>query len=104
MENNLTEEQKYIRAKRRVKSIKGFYVHLSVYLIVNLFLFLSSVIANGDWNNFWEWQSYSTAFFWGIGLAFHAFKVFGLFGILGNDWEERKIKELMDKDKSDTWQ
>jgi len=104
MEDNYTEEQKYIRAKNRVKSIKGFYIHLSVYLLVNLFLIMSSAIADDGWNAFWEWQSYSTAFFWGIGLAFHAFKVFGLFGILGSNWEDRKIKELMDRDKSDSWQ
>jgi len=65
---------------------------------------MSSAVADGDWGAFWEWQSYNTAFFWGIGLAFHAFKVFGLFGILGHNWEARKIKELMDKDKTDSWQ
>lgn len=103
MEDQYVKEQKYIRAKKKVKSIKGFYIHLMVYLIVNGFLILSQSLSGGGWKIFWEWQSYSTAIFWGIGLAFHAFGVFGMDILLGKEWEERKIKELMDKDKRDTW-
>ena len=103
MEDQYIKEQKYIRAKKKVKSIKGFYIHLMVYLIVNGFLILSQSLSGGGWEVFWEWQSYSTAIFWGIGLAFHAFGVFGMDILLGKEWEDRKIKELMDKDKRDTW-
>ena len=104
MRNNNLEEQKYIRAKKKVKSIKGFYVHLTVYILVNAFILLSRAMSSGDWEGFWEWQSYSTALFWGIGLAFHAFGVFGMDILLGRNWEDQKIKELMDKDKFDTWE
>ncbi|RZJ51219.1 MAG: 2TM domain-containing protein, partial [Chryseobacterium sp.] len=38
-------------------------------------------------------------FFWGIGLAAHALSVFLPTFVLGRDWEEKKIKELMDKNK-----
>ena len=103
MEDQYIKEQKYIRAKKKVKSIKGFYIHLMVYLIVNGFIILSQSLSGGGWEVFWEWQSYSTAIFWGIGLAFHAFGVFGMNILLGKEWEDRKIKELMDKDKRDTW-
>jgi len=102
--DNYTEEQKYARAKKKVKSIKGFYAHLLVYLLVNGFILLSKALSDGGWEVFWEWQSYNTTIFWGIGLAFHAFGVFGMDIILGRDWEDRKIKEMMDKDKQDTWQ
>lgn len=104
MKDKYTEEQRFIRAKKKVKAIKGFYVHLIVYLLVNAFILLSRAMSGGDWEVFWEWQSYSTALFWGIGLAFHAFGVFGMDIILGRDWEDRKIKEMMDKDKRDTWE
>lgn len=36
---------------------------------------------------------------WGIGLLIHAFSVFGTKMFL-KDWEEKKIKELMEKDKN----
>lgn len=104
MENSNLEEQKYIRAKKKVKAIKGFYVHLVVYLIVNAFLIIMQLATNDGWSHFWEWSTYNTAIFWGIGIVFHAFNVFGMKFLLGADWEERKIKEIMDKDKRDLWE
>ena len=104
MENSNLEEQKYIRAKKKVKAIRGFYVHLTVYLVVNAFLILSRVFTGGGFSDFWQWQTYNTAVFWGIGIVFHAFNVFGMNFLLGKNWEERKIKEIMDKDKQEFWE
>ena len=104
MENSNLEEQKYIRAKKKVKAIKGFYVHLTVYVLVNLFLIVTRVFSGEGFDIFWQWQTYNTAIFWGIGIVFHAFKVFGMGFLLGSNWEERKIKEIMDKDKREFWE
>ena len=104
MERNYKEEQKYEKARKRVKQVKGFYVHLLVYVLVNLFLLLSGAISSGNWEAFAYWHSYTTAIFWGIGVAFHALNVFGVNIFLGENWEERKIKEMMDKDKRDMWE
>ncbi len=35
---------------------------------------------------------------WGIGIVIHALTTFPV-GIFGKEWEERKIKEYMEKDK-----
>ena len=104
MENKNFEEQKYIKAKKKVKSIKGFYVHFTVYLIVNAFLILARLFSGGGYDDLWDWQTYNTAIFWGIGILFHAFNVFGMGFLLGKDWEDRKIKEYMDKDKREFWE
>ncbi len=104
MERNFSEERKYEIAKKKVKQEKGFYVHLIVYVLVNLFLILSRVVSGGGWEVFAEWHSYSTAIFWGIGIAFHAFNVFGLDFFLGKNWEERKIREKMEQDKREFWE
>ena len=39
-------------------------------------------------------------FWWGIGLAFHAMKVFNYMPFLGANWEEKKINELMENEKN----
>ena len=44
-----------------------------------------------------NFDNYSVWFFWGIGIAFHTFKVFGFGLLLGKNWEDRKIKEFMEK-------
>ena len=45
MESDFLQEQNYIRAKKRVKEIKGFYIHLMVYIIINIMI--SGVIVYG---------------------------------------------------------
>jgi hypothetical protein len=42
---------------------------------------------------------YWVTVFWGIALLLHASKVFILKGkFLGEEWEEKKIKEIMEKE------
>ncbi|HEY9184631.1 MAG TPA: 2TM domain-containing protein [Salegentibacter sp.] len=94
----------YKNAQKRVKDIKGFYVHLLVYLFINIAIFIVSTRDEGFINGLSDIWNYSTAFFWGIGLFAHWASVFGPNVLLGKDWEERKIKELMDKEKNKTWE
>ena len=94
MENPDHNRERYLAAKRRVKEMKSFYIHATVYVIINMFIIVRNVRDGGHWadmNNYW------TALFWGIGLLAHALSVFMPRFFLGKDWEERKIKELMDK-------
>lgn len=102
MEEDYKDFDKYIKAKKRVEDIKGFYIHLVVYIVVNIFLMIPILKYSEPGNlSFW---SFSTAFFWGIGVAGHAYSVFGKNILFSKEWEERKIKEIMDKDKSDFWE
>lgn len=56
---------KYLEAKRKVKRMKGFYIHAAVYVLVNLFIIAQNIQEDkllSDMDNYW------TAIFWGIGL------------------------------------
>jgi len=104
MKNNYKEEQNYLRAKKKVKAIKGFYVHFLVYILVNIFI--SAIIIYGLMSSgytfsqtFSNFGVYSTWLFWGIGVFFHWMGVFGFKSVISQDWEDRKIKELMDKEE-----
>ena len=101
MENEYIEEKRYLRAQKKIKEIKGFYWHLFWYLAVNIFLWVSIFINLDVDESFFQYGHFFTAFFWGIGLFFHWFGVFGKNIAFTRDWEERKIKEFMDKDKFD---
>lgn len=106
METKFTKEEKYLRAKKRVEELKGFYIHLGVYILVNLFLSIRKIyegLEDGesfidivfDLDMYWVW------IFWGVGILSHSMKVFSARFFLGNNWEERKIREFMgNKDKS----
>ena len=104
-EENVNSESKYESAYKQVKRIKGFYIHVLAYVFVNIFLIASSYY-NDTWGieKFVRWESFSTAFFWGIGLAAHGLSVFGRNLFFNANWEEKKIKEFMDKDKNQKWE
>lgn len=91
MENN--NEYKYKKAKERVEEIKGFYSNLIAYLIViPLLVYFNYLTTDFPWVIF-------PAMGWGLGLLFHGLCAFGNNLILGKNWEERKIKELMNSDE-----
>tara|TARA_R110001583_G_scaffold102332_1_gene248911 strand:- start:694 stop:1020 length:327 start_codon:yes stop_codon:yes gene_type:complete len=91
------KEDAYLRAQKKLKEIKGFYWHAFWYVVVNAFIIIT-IVSNSD-GNIWNLGTFSTPLFWGIGLGFHALGVFGKNLFFGKAWEERKIKEYMDKDK-----
>ncbi len=98
------EELKYQEALKRVKKIKGFYTHLIIYIVVNIGLLVAKYFNMEHDENFWRWQTFNTVFFWGIGLTAHGLSVFMPGMLMGKEWEERKIKEFMDKEKQNKWE
>lgn len=97
---NTNREDKYFRAKERVDCIKKFYSGLLSYVV-----FITLLGALNYWINEWSYPWFLwAAFGWGIGLIFHAVKAFGLNPLFGKDWEDRKIKELMqDDNEQEKW-
>ena len=101
MEMNFNEEDKYFLAKKKVESIKGFYGNLVAYVLVNAILIFINLYTSPKYLWFF-WP----LMWWGAGVVFHGLKVFEVFPVLGKDWEEKKIKELMEKERENKnkWQ
>ena len=93
------KEDAYLRAKKKLDKLIAFYWHLAVYVIINVFLIVLIGTQSGD--GFWHFGTYATALFWGIGLLFHFFAVYGPGLMFGKKWEANKIKEYMDKDRQE---
>ncbi|MEZ4853652.1 2TM domain-containing protein [Flavobacterium sp.] len=93
------DEIKYLEAKKRVKRIKGFYTHATIFVLVNIMVFIVNAREIPAGESLFQWRTLSTPFFWGIGLLAHGLSVFLPNFILGKNWEERKIKEFMDEEK-----
>lgn len=96
---NDKNEIKYLEAKKRVKKLKGFYSHLTIYVLVNLLIVFMNIQDLKPGESYFQYKNFITLFFWGIGLLAHALSVFVPQFVLGKNWEERKIRELMDKEK-----
>ncbi|MCL8009273.1 2TM domain-containing protein [Gelidibacter japonicus] len=104
METNYFEKERYERAKKRVQRITGFYSHLLVYVVINLMIVVVNVQRLDPGESYFQWQNFTTLFFWGIGLLAHGLSVFMPYIVLGKNWEERKIKELMEKERKSKWE
>lgn len=92
-------DDRYIRARKRVEEMKEFYYSLISYCIVIPFLIFI-------WFRYtphtiqWFWFPMLG---WGMGLAFHAYKVYVNDGVLGNGWEKRKIEKFMREEEEQRW-
>ncbi len=92
-------DDRYIRARKRVEEMKEFYYSLISYCLVIPFLIFI-------WFRYtphtiqWFWFPMLG---WGMGLAFHAYKVYVNDGVLGNGWEKRKIEKFMREEEEQRW-
>ncbi|MGY6647294.1 2TM domain-containing protein [Wenyingzhuangia sp. IMCC45574] len=87
---NNSDEEKYLRAKRRVEDLYKFYWNLCSYIVVIPFLIFINFYVTPGFHWFWF-----PMFGWGLGLALHAVKLF----VLGSSWRDKKVQELMRNDK-----
>lgn len=88
------------RARKRVKAMKEFYRHLAAYIAVNILLWGMHIADMKPGDNFFCWSNFSVAFFWGFGLFCHWLGAFKPGSLLGSKWEERKIKEYMEREQT----
>jgi len=89
MANQMTEEQIYEEAKKRVEAKRGFYSHLTVYICVNIILILIWAFASGGF----PWFIFPL-FGWGIGLVFHGLGVFVFDGKMNKAAIEKEVERI----------
>jgi hypothetical protein len=92
-------ETSYYKAQKKVEEIKGFYGNLASYVLVITGLAILNILTSPE-----HWWFLYPAIGWGIGVVVHGVSVFNYLPFLGSDWEERKIRELMEKEKTNKWQ
>lgn len=92
MRNQLKSDydDRYVRARKHVDELKEFYYSLISYVLVIPFLIFINYYTS--WHFQWFWFP---LFGWGIGLCFHAYKVFVNDGVFGRSWERSKIEQFM---------
>ena len=87
-------DEQYKEAKAKVSELKSFYKNLISYISVNVILIIINLAASPG--SLWF---YWITIFWGIAILIQASKVFLIKDkFLGKDWEEKKIKDIMEKE------
>ena len=91
MTTKMSEQEIYQEAKRRVEEKKGFFVHFSVYILVNILLVIIWAVSSGGGYPWFLWSLGG----WGIGIIFHFLGVF-VFSRKSN-WERKEIEKEADR-------
>lgn len=87
----MDEHEKISLARQKVEAMTGFYIHLTVFVVVNALLFIIDAMSGAGW---WvQWPILG----WGIGVIAHGLAVFGRWPNFVTNWQLRKIKELKDR-------
>lgn len=100
METNYSEEQRYHKAQKKVQEIKAFYIHLTLYLLCNPIIIVVNLLTSP-----WFLWSLFCVFGWGIPIVLHGLIVFKRPPFFDKNWEERKIKEILEEEnKKQKWE
>jgi hypothetical protein len=86
----MQDPEAYEKAKKKIEAKIGFYIHLGVYLAVNILLITINLTTSTQYLWF-KWPLIG----WGIGLFFHAFGVFAF--SKGLSIKERMIERELEK-------
>lgn len=80
-------------AWRKVKSLRLLYTHLTVYALGNVVLLLIDASTPGE-----VWF-YKVLIGWGLVAGLHAAYTYELLPWSSRDWEQRKVRQLIDEQR-----
>ena len=89
----MADEDRRERARKRVKALREFYIHLATYVVVMIVLFIVDYSDRGNWWVYWP------AMGWGIAVVLQGVQVLKLGD--GSKWEERKIRQYLEKEDAE---
>lgn len=95
METKYAEAERYYKAQEKVKNIRKFYEHLTVYLICNPIVIAVNLMFSPGYLYFW----YSLSG-WGVAIVLHGLKAFDRFPFFSKEWEKRKIDKILGKENN----
>jgi hypothetical protein len=87
----MDEREAYEKARKRVEAKIGFYIHLGIYVAVNILLVIINLLTSREYLWF-KWPLMG----WGIGVLFHGLGVF-VFS-KESSIKERMIRKEMEKE------
>ena len=89
------EGKHYHETRKKVREIRMFYMHLIAFILISLILIVINFMTSPQ--HLW--------FIWCLlggvtGVVIHGLQAFGFSPILNNEWEKRKIDEILEKENN----
>ena len=94
----------YNQAVYRVAKIRRFYIQLFIFSIVATIYVLKTYIFTKL--NFWPFEFLNATIIaiWAFVIGIKAVKLFSREVFFGKDWEQRKMDQFMEKEKTTKWE
>jgi len=92
---DIENQEAYQRAKKRVEAKIGFYIHLAVYIGVNILLIIINLMTSPQYLWF-IWPLLG----WGIGLFFHGMSIFIFSGTKLKGIKEKMVEKEIKRTSS----
>ena len=87
-------QQQINGARRRVYRLRELYVHAAIYVaVIAGIALLNWLVSPALW-----WVTFP-AVIWGVGLAAHGISVLFEDSLFGSEWEERKTREMVEREQ-----
>ena len=86
--------------RRQVRREARFYRHLMTYIVVIFGLAILNYLTlrESSTRHYWNWWVVWPALGWGIAIFSHWTRTFVKIGPFANGWQERKVRELLDRE------
>ncbi|MBL4907668.1 MAG: 2TM domain-containing protein [Sneathiella sp.] len=85
------DEKEIEQARKKVRQLRFFYRHLATYVVVIVFLHILNWMTS---SYYWaRWPMIG----WGFSVTLHWTQIIAFFPIFDENWEERKVQELLAK-------
>lgn len=105
MDRDLKKEQQYLKAVKKVKAIRGFYIHLAAFIIISIAMAIVTALYINPYNReLFIWLVLSVFISWLVGIIIHSVCVFGSRIIFSKNWEERKLEEFIEEENDKIWE
>ncbi|MGB5499754.1 MAG: 2TM domain-containing protein [Maribacter sp.] len=109
MIDNAGEVERYVKAKKRVDDIKGFYFNLIKFAIITLLIlvfkgrvmeiFIEKGVKDENILQWIEWNILVIPIIWGLVLLVIGLRLFVFKSNILKNWEEKQIQKYIEEDK-----
>lgn len=104
MDRNEERNASYQRAKKKTEALRKFYKHLVIYVVVNIAISTYKIYHYMEDGYSFEdalvnIDTLAVWIVWGAFVVLQAVRTFNPSMIMGTDWEEKKIRQIMNENK-----
>lgn len=107
MKKEIDEKQHVIKAKKRVRGVFLFYVHLAGYIVLVALLLCNLYIVEGPYKNNIISLNLSVIVAWSVFISIHGLNIFKGKQIFKKSWEDRKTEGFLkakEEEKTTFWE